>query len=678
MSYNRSNIGRSFESLWGADDVTTKRRAATVPTIAIVFGIALLGVTSPVLAKGPAYAHADEPSEDPGTISALSPADRLTYTNAFDALRRGDLDRARATAREANDRILLGEVEFQRLFHPDHTATYDELVAWLADYSDLPNAQRAYTLALRRMPDGATPPPRPSGISSRLWDRVAIAGGNSEADPLRAARVAYNNDDMITAARLGAELGDWWTVGLAQWRLRQFEEARLAFARVLDDPTRDGWDRAGAALWASRAAHASGRLDQVQPYLRQATHWPATFYGQIALAQLGQEPVIENAGAQPYDARLTRTRYAGPEADRITQAEIAAFVRSDVRARRVVAYAEIGRRTDAVDELRAGLREATNDASRMLWGALGRALGSRISGNQSSAERIDANDYPMPVLQPEGGFTTEPSLVYAIARKESNFNARARSGAGAYGLMQVMPTTAAQLSGDRGFVSSPNRLFDPGVNARLGQAYVNRVLTLPAINGDLLRMAASYNAGPGPMVDAVRKLGPDADPLLLIETIDVPQARDYVEKVVAAYWIYQRLMGRPLNTLQAVASGASAVPLSLDYVPPPPPPLQPATGELQSAATDPAGSTPHPVGVETQFTPYRPVGMEVRQEPVAVSAPATGPTQARTYESVVRESQSTGSSTTAPRTPAAAERRTTTSSGRPDTPGNLTSRLNRE
>jgi soluble lytic murein transglycosylase-like protein len=150
--------------------------------------------------------------------------------------------------------------------------------------------------------------------------------------------------------------------------------------------------------------------------------------------------------------------------------------------------------------------------------------------------------------------------------------------------MQVMPTTAAELSGDRDFVREPERLFEPNVNARLGQAYVNRVLALPAINGDLLRTAASYNAGPGPMVMAVRKLGHDADPLLLIETIDVPQAREYVEKVVAAYWIYQRMNGLPLNTLDAVASGATRVPLSLDYVPPPPVPEPPvevaATGTV--------------------------------------------------------------------------------------------------
>ena len=72
------------------------------------------------------------------------------------------------------------------------------------------------------------------------------------------------------------------------------------------------------------------------------------------------------------------------------------------------------------------------------------------------------------------------------------------------------------------------------------------------------------------MLAALRKLGGDADPLLLIETIDVPQARDYVEKVMASYWIYQRLLGGPLKTLDAVASGASLIPAALDHVQPAP------------------------------------------------------------------------------------------------------------
>jgi soluble lytic murein transglycosylase-like protein len=518
--------------------------------------------------------------------STLSAADRLNYTTAFDALRRGDLEAARASARLANDHILLGQVEFERLFHPDYTATFEELAAWLEEYADLPSAERAWNLAMRRRPDGAAEPRQPTRMGGgRYWNRIEAAGGNTEADPMKAARVALNRDDLTGAVTIGEQIGDWWTVGLAQYRLGDFSAAKIAFERVLDDPTEDGWVRSGAAFWAARAAGRSGQQDRVQPLLHRAGTWPATFYGQIALRQLGEEPTIENLGPTPYVA--AGPRRATPQAEEpigVGADELDEFIRSEPRARRTVAFFEVGRRSDAREELRTGLRAAATDRGRQLWAALGRALGPRVTGAGDDVRRIDANHFAQPIIEPEGGFTIERSLVYAIARRESGFNARARSGAGAYGLMQVMPTTAAELSGDRDFVREPERLFEPNVNARLGQAYVNRVLALPAINGDLLRTAASYNAGPGPMVMAVRKLGHDADPLLLIETIDVPQAREYVEKVVAAYWIYQRMNGLPLNTLDAVASGATRVPLSLDYVPPPPVPEPPvevaATGTV--------------------------------------------------------------------------------------------------
>lgn len=546
------------------------RRAMIAPTLAVALC---------------AMATAGQAEEIRRAPTALSAADRLSYTTAFDALRRGDLDAARDSARQANDRVLLGQVEFERLFHADYTATYEELSAWLAEYADLQCAERAWTLAMRRRPDGAPEPRRPTRMGGgRTWNAIAQAGGNTEGDPMKAARVALNHDDLTGAVALGDQLGDWWTVGLAQYRLGEFGQAKIAFERVLNDPTEDGWTRSGAAFWAARSAARSGQQDRVQPLLRRAAAWPATFYGQIALRQLGEEPAIENLGPTPYGAaRLQNASYQADEPIGVDAAELEEFVRSEPRALRTVAFYEVGRRSDARDELKTGIRAAATDRGRELWAALGRALGPRVTGSGDDVRRVDANRYPQPVIEPEGGFTVERSLVYAIARKETDFNARARSGAGAYGLMQVMPTTAAEMTGDRGFISDPERLFDPNVNARLGQAYVNRVLALPAINGDLLRAAASYNAGPGPMVAAVRKLGPDADPLLLIETIDVPQAREYVEKVVAAYWIYQRMNGRPLNTLDAVASGASRVPLALDYVAPPPAPAQAI--DLASAAT---------------------------------------------------------------------------------------------
>ena len=88
--------------------------------------------------------------------------------------------------------------------------------------------------------------------------------------------------------------------GLAEWRLGQFHESFSAFERVANDPTEDPWVRAGAAYWTARAASQSGRQDRVNEYLHLAGQWPATFYGQIALRQLGEEPTIENMGPRPY------------------------------------------------------------------------------------------------------------------------------------------------------------------------------------------------------------------------------------------------------------------------------------------------------------------------------------------------------------------------------------------
>lgn len=540
------------------------RRAILASTLVLAFCAATTAAT----AETP-YGSTAEAGAGSVRPTALSSADRISYTTAFDALRRGDIETARTAARQAQDRVLLGQVEFESLFHPDHVATYEELTAWLETYSDLPCADRVYTLALRRRPDGAPEPVRPGGVLGRTWNSLvtAVSGGGGVTDPMKAARVAYNNDDLTGASALGRQIGDWWTVGLAEWRLGQFHESFAAFERVANDPTEDAWVRAGAAFWTARAAAQSGRQDRVTDYLRLSAQWPATFYGQIALRQLGEEPTIENMGPRPYEAepRLRRAAYV-PQSAAVEPTALEAFVQADARAKRTVAFYEVGRNADAETELRSGLRTAVGDAAKM-WTALARAI---LPVNNGDATRIDATRYPIPDLTPEGGFVIERALVYALARKETDFNPNARSSVGAYGLMQVMPTTAAEMTGDRTFVSDPTKLLVPAVNMRLGQAYINKMLALPAFQGDLLRAVASYNAGPGPMLAAVRKLGADADPLLLIETIDVPQARDYVEKVMASYWIYQRLFGGPLKTLDAVASGARAVPMALDYVAPPP------------------------------------------------------------------------------------------------------------
>jgi soluble lytic murein transglycosylase-like protein len=171
--------------------------------------------------------------------------------------------------------------------------------------------------------------------------------------------------------------------------------------------------------------------------------------------------------------------------------------------------------------------------------------------------RFDMGHFPTPQLFPKGGFTIDKALVYALVRQESRFNANSVSGSGAYGLMQLTAETAARLAGDEGLRRHPLDLRDPALNLRLGQDYVAKLLTLA--KGDVLRAVASYNGGPGVIRSMIAKMGDNADSLMMIESMPSGQTRDYVQRVMAGYWIYRQIFGQDSHTLDAAASGVRAV-----------------------------------------------------------------------------------------------------------------------
>jgi len=156
----------------------------------------------------------------------------------------------------------------------------------------------------------------------------------------------------------------------------------------------------------------------------------------------------------------------------------------------------------------------------------------------------------------------EPSWAYAIIRAESAWTTDAKSGADAWGLMQLLPGTAKQLAKvEKVAYSSATDLFDPDLNIRLGTRYLADMAL--HYDGSPWLASAAYNAGTDPVgrwVNARDTLEPD----FFIETIPYKETREYVARVLAFAVIYDwRLHG----DAQSLASRLPRV--GQAYVPPP-------------------------------------------------------------------------------------------------------------
>lgn len=124
----------------------------------------------------------------------------------------------------------------------------------------------------------------------------------------------------------------------------------------------------------------------------------------------------------------------------------------------------------------------------------------------------------------------DPALLSAVIQQESGGDPNAVSSAGAQGLMQLMPATAADLG-----VSNP---FDPQQNVNGGAAYLRQLLD--RYNGDTSLALAAYNAGPR-RVDQYGGIPP------------FPQTQNYVSSILAR-------LGSAFSSPQA---SAGSVPVSL-------------------------------------------------------------------------------------------------------------------
>jgi len=192
--------------------------------------------------------------------------------------------------------------------------------------------------------------------------------------------------------------------------------------------------------------------------------------------------------------------------------------------------------------------DETEPEFRLYLSALLSRLDDKIAQFKSVSSAFKANPatlsratlelfYPLQrydILEKHKG-RVDPLLAAALIRQESGFNERARSPAGAMGLMQLMPATARKLER-----VSRGELFDPRTNIRLGVKYLSKLLE--RFGGDAELALAGYNAGPE-RVDQWLKRYPVSQRALFVDLIPFRETRDYVSLIARNYYWYQALYG---------------------------------------------------------------------------------------------------------------------------------------
>lgn len=531
----------------------------------------------------------------------LNAEDVTRYRDLFAVQESGDWHEADKIIAVLENPILMGHVLEQRYMHPNkYRSKYKELKEWMALYFDHPQAKRVYKLALRRRPSNwkyPAKPDLPSVTYTTPYRSEPLPGKNLNTANRRKVRnlrrqikrhtgrgltlaakrlilsaqvvKLFSNEQYDEAkARLGFRYfidgrDEWalewagqaaersgilvpeahWAAGMAAFRLRRFDQSARHFEAVAISDRVSPWLAAAGGFWAARVNLINRNPAQVNPMLRIAAQHSRTFYGILSRRVLGWD--MDTAWDTIPLKQSTLTKLA-----------------TTPRGSRAIALVQIGQHGLAERELRneASASHDKADAHGILTLAiyanmpqlalrLDEMLSPKTGGFDSAA-------YPVPRWTPEGGFTIDPALVFALIRQESKFNPRAKSWAGASGLMQLMPATASFVARDRRYKSSKRKeLFDPILNLSLGQRYIEILRDDKNINGSLVSIVAAWNGGPGNVKKWRRTIDFQDDPLLFIETIPARETRIFVERVLANFWIYRDRFDQDAPSLTALAGG---------------------------------------------------------------------------------------------------------------------------
>lgn len=520
--------------------------------MAVAVALGAMGALAPVTIPA---AWAQGPDLPASRVVVLSPADLNDYTSAFRAAQAGDLSGTRAALTRVEDDVLVGHALALAYRSRPQGASYAELVAWLHRFRGHAYAEEVRRIALARQPRRAAPPPGLSPLPRRTLPGGTPDAPGSEA-PIEAIALRFGAADyagaeaLAQAALNGPRSGQaaWW-LGLIAFRNGDYGRAAAFFDLSAGWTYAGPWGRAGSRYWAGRSYLALGRHREALTRWTEAASAPSTFYGQLALAQLGR------------DSSLNLTMPTLSEGD-----AVALLTNSD-QARRAAALAQLGRIEEAEREL-VLLHNATPPQQDRRVLAFAEALGlpgAQLRIAEYGGPEVAAGFCPSLPYAPADGWRVDRALIVAIMRQESRFEIDAVSRSNARGLMQLLPSTAEDMNPGHNYRRSPQALHDPDLNMALGQSYVEWLGENFVQDGDLAKLFAAYNGGPGWMSRWLEANPTKVeDPLLLLESFPRQESRNYAERVLGHMALCRGRYDQPQAEINALASGQPARYVALD------------------------------------------------------------------------------------------------------------------
>ena len=428
-----------------------------------------------------------------------------------------------------------------------------ELLAGAGRYRD---AERAYRAAARDSALGALAIYRRARILARLGDAGApeALSGFAQSFPADTAAptALYVLGDML------ADRGEW--AGAARWfdeliaRYPADLRASLARFRLAAQAVRDGLPDSASALyraevaagapqrmsarfWLGKLALESGDSAGARAsWLALAREDSIGYYGLRARREVILPPLRFAAAPPPAPSATIATTLGRVDTLLLAGLDTAA----QVEVRTILARAP----QQDVDALLAW----SDGLARRGFGPAAVRLGWQAALKAPNDPRVLRAIFPWPNRRAVEGeaaeFGVDPLLLVAIVRQESVFDAEALSPAGARGLAQLLPGTAALTARGLDVTFYPEWITVPDLNLHLGAAHLQELLQ--RFPGRVDAAVAAYNAGTAPVIRWLARPGAD-DPDQFIEAIPYQETRGYVRSVLRNRELYRALYVVPTN-----------------------------------------------------------------------------------------------------------------------------------